>query len=117
MIIGFVLSGQGGWERSFLFLWVLNKIKVPLSCVPFIEKSWYPFQILESFRSEYENQLTVFARVLKKKAARKASRYFFFSLKKLVRLVMLKEFKPSPDSKMIKLLTFDILFPPLPHSR
>ena len=83
MIIGFVLSGQGRWERSFLFLWVLNKIKVPLSCVPFIEKSWYPFQILESFRSEYENQLTVFARLLKKKAARKASLYFFFFTKKV----------------------------------
>ena len=83
MIIGFVLSGQGGWERSFLFLWVLNKIKVPVSCVPFIGKSWYPFQILESFRSEYENQLTVFARVLQKKAARKASLYFFFFTKKV----------------------------------
>ena len=83
MIIGFVFSGQGGWQRSFLFLWVLNKIKVPLSCVLFIEKSWYLFQILESFRSEYENQLTVFARVLKKKAARKASFYFFFFTKKV----------------------------------
>ena len=88
MIIGFVLSGQGGWERSFLFLWILNKIKVPLSCVPFIEKSWYPFQILESFRSEYENQLTVFARVLKKKAARKASLYFFFFFTKKVSTVI-----------------------------
>ena len=83
MIIGFVLSGQGRWERSFLFLWVLNKIKVPLSCVPFIEKSWYPFQILESFRSEYENQLTVFARVLKKKGSPESfTLLFFFSLKK-----------------------------------
>ena len=26
--------------------------------------------------------------------------------------VILKEVKPSPDSKMIKLLTFDNLFPP-----
>ena len=78
MIIGFVLSGQGRWERSFLFLWVLNKIKVPLSCVPFIEKSWYPFQILESFRSEYENQLKVFARLLKKRQPGKLHFTFFF---------------------------------------
>ena len=39
------------------------------------------------------------------------------SPKKLVRLLILKEVKPSPDSKMIKLLTFDNLFPPLRHSR
>ena len=41
----------------------------------------------------------------------------FFSPKKLVRLFILKEVKPSPDSKMIKQLTFDNLFPPLRHSR
>ena len=35
----------------------------------------------------------------------------------LVRLFMLKEVKPSPDSKMITLLTFDNLFLPLRHSR
>ena len=39
----------------------------------------------------------------------------FFHQKKLVRLFILKEVKPSPDGKMIKLLTFDNLFPPLPH--
>ena len=83
MIIGFVLSGQGGWERSFLFLWILNKIKVPLSCVPFIEKSWYHFQILESFRSEYENQLTVFARLLKKKGSPESFTLLFFFAKKV----------------------------------
>ena len=41
----------------------------------------------------------------------------FFSPKKLVRLFILKEVKPSPDSRIIKLLTFDNLFPPLRHSR
>ena len=30
---------------------------------------------------------------------------------------ILKEVKPSPNSKMIKLLTFDNLFPPLRHNR
>ena len=37
----------------------------------------------------------------------------FFSTKKLVCLFILKEVKPSPEGKMIKLLTFDNLFPPL----
>ena len=37
----------------------------------------------------------------------------FFSPEKLVLLSLLKEVKPSPDSKMIKLLTSDNLFPPL----
>ena len=41
----------------------------------------------------------------------------FFSPKKLVRLNLLKEVKPSTDSEMIKLLTFDTLLPPLRHSR
>ena len=31
---------------------------------------------------------------------------------KLERLFLLKEFEPSPDRRMIKLLTFDNLFPP-----
>ena len=39
------------------------------------------------------------------------------SPKKFVRLFILKEVKPLPDSEMIKLLTFDNLFPPLRHSR
>ena len=45
--------------------------------------------------------------------------FTFFSPKKLVRLFILKEVKPSPDSKMIKRLTFEQynLFPPLGHSR
>ena len=39
-----------------------------------------------------------------KKTPRKAS-FYVFSPKKLVQLITLKEIKPSPDSKMIKLLT------------
>ena len=46
---------------------------------------------------------------------RKASLYFFSSIK-LALLSLLKELKPSPDSKMIKLLTFDNLFLPLRFS-
>ena len=37
--------------------------------------------------------------------------------KKLVRLLILKEVKPFPGSKMIKLLPLDNLFPPPRHSR
>ena len=52
----------------------------------------------------------------KKERALKAS-FYCPSPTKLVRLFILKEVKPSPDGKMIKLLTFDNLFPPLRHSR
>ena len=38
--------------------------------------------------------------------------YCTFLLEKLERLFLLKEFEPSPDRRMIKLLTFDNLFPP-----
>ena len=58
----------------------------------------------------------VFARVPQKKTARKAS-FYFFSPKNLVRLFILKEVKPSNDSRKINLLTFDNLLPPLRHSR
>ena len=47
---------------------------------------------------------------------RKASLYFFLP-EKLALLSLLKEVKPSPDPKMIKLLTFDNLFLLLRHSR
>ena len=69
------------------------------------------------FENEYENQLKVFARVFTKGHSGKLHFTFFFSAKKLVLLFILKEFKPSSRSKMIKLLTFDNLLPPLRHSR
>ena len=77
---------------------------------------------LESFRfedeeeCEYEIQLKLFVRVLKKDT-RQASFYFSFPPKKLVRLSILNEVTSSPDDKIIKLLTFNNLFPPLRHSR
>ena len=45
------------------------------------------------------------------KSSRKAS-FYHFSLEKLALLSLVKEVTPSPDRKMIKLLTFDDLFPP-----
>ena len=47
---------------------------------------------------------------------RKASLYFYLPEKPAL-LSLLKEVKPSPDRKMLKLLTFDNLFSPLRHSR
>ena len=44
------------------------------------------------------------------------SSLYFFSPRKLALLSLLMEVKPSADHKMIKLLTFDNLFPPLQHS-
>ena len=41
------------------------------------------------------------------------SSLYFFSPRKLALLSLLMEVKPSANHKMIKLLTFDNLFPPL----
>ena len=41
---------------------------------------------------------------------------YFFSPRKLALLSLLMAVKPSSYRKMIKLLTFDNLFPPLQHS-
>ena len=74
---------------------------------------------IKSFRFETSTStrfnlkfLRVFWKKEKKKTPWKASFYFFCSPKKLVRLYILKDVKPSPDSKMIKLVTFNNLFPP-----
>ena len=56
-----------------------------------------------------------FSRTLKISSSRKAS-FYHFSLKKLaLQLSLMKEVTPSSDRKMIKLLRFDKLFPPLRH--
>ena len=54
--------------------------------------------------------LNVFARVLKKRHPGKPHLTFFFSSIKLVRLFILKDVKPSLDSRMKELLTFDNSF-------
>ena len=66
---------------------------------------------------EYEIELKVLARVLKKKRHPRKTSFNFFSAKTLVWLFIMKEVKPFPDSKMIKLLTVDNLFSPLRYSR
>ena len=73
---------------------------------------------LESFRFEDQDevQFKVFVRILKK-GHPESFILLFFPPKKLVRLSILNQVKSSPDGKMIKLLTFNNLFPPLRHSR
>ena len=63
----------------------------------------------------FEDEILLFSRILKNYTSRKASLYDFF-LEKLAPLFLLKEVKPSPDSKVIKIPTFDDLFPSLQHS-
>ena len=60
--------------------------------------------------------LKVFSRILKIQIPRKAS-FYHFSPEKLALLPLVKEVAPSPDRKMINLLTFDILFSHFRHSR
>ena len=57
-----------------------------------------------------------FMHVPQKETPQKAS-FYVFSARKLVQIIILNEVKPSPYSKMIKLLTFNNLFLPLQHSR
>ena len=59
--------------------------------------------------------LKFFTHVLKKDTPESFTS--LFSPKKFARLFILKKVKPSPDRKLIKLLTFDNLFPPLRYSR
>ena len=56
-----------------------------------------------------------FCCILKMSTSRKAS-FYHISLEKLAQLSLVKEVKCFSDCKMIKLLTFDILFFPAQHS-
>ena len=67
------------------------------------------YRFKEEDEYEYKIWLDVFSRILKIKTSRKAS-FYLFSLEKLALLPLVKEVTPSPDRKMIKLLTFDNLF-------
>ena len=79
--------------------------------------------MLETFRFEDENHyeyeiwFKVFSRIVKKKIDTPEFFIVLFSAEKLALLSLLKEVEPSPDCKMLKLLTFDKLFPPLRHFR
>ena len=65
------------------------------------------FKFEDQDDDEYEIGLKVFSR--------KAS-FYHFSQEKLALLSLVKEITPPSDRKMIKLLTFDNLFPPVRHS-
>ena len=66
-------------------------------------------------RTSTRFDLKFFLHILKLQTPRKSS-FYHFLLEKLALLPLLKEVTPSPHCKMIKLLTFDNLFPPLRHS-
>ena len=55
-------------------------------------------ELIESFRFEDEYEYEFLRMFSNKKTPRKAS-FYFFSSKKLLRLLKLKEVKPSPDKK------------------
>ena len=65
---------------------------------------------VETFRleDEYEDLTCRFFRIFSKN--RQPASFYLLSPKQLALLSLLKEVKRSPDSKMIKLLTFDNLF-------
>ena len=67
-------------------------------------------------RTPAKRDLTlIFSCILKKHTPRKALLYFFHQ-KSQHGFFLLKEVKPSPDRKMVKLPTFENLFLPLRHS-
>ena len=80
------------------------------------QRGWETFRVEDENDYEYEIWFEVFSRIVKKQTPRNSSLYFF-SPEKIALLSLLKEVDPSPDCKMLKLLTFDNLFPPLRHSR
>ena len=77
--------------------------------------------IAETFRFEnegdYENKIYLNFFAYSQNIDSLESFSLHFSLEKLALLSLVKEVTPSPDRKMIKLLTFDILFSPTRHSR
>ena len=68
-------------------------------------------------RERVRDLTLIFFCVFSKKIHPGKLHFTFFSPEKLVQLFILKEVQRYLDSKMIKLLTFDNLFPPLRHSR
>ena len=70
---------------------------------------------LKIFR--FENEKDYKGEYSKKNRHARRLHFVLFSTRKVNRVMLLKEVEPSSDRKMIQLLTFDDLFPPLRHSR
>ena len=79
---------------------------------PTLEFHDISFRLNVPEREEEGIWLYVFPRILKIYTPRKASFYHFLP-EKLALLTLVEEATPSPDRKMIKLPTFDKLFPNL----
>ena len=83
---------------------------------PTLEFHDISFRLNVQEREEEGIWLYVFSRILKIYTPRKAS-FYHFPPEKLALLTLVKEATPSPDRKMIKLPTFDNLFPNLVPGR
>ena len=106
--------------------WPFEEVKLTAASldVPYSYPGHVLDLILESFRFEdsrkrvrVRNLTKSFCACSQKKRHPRRLHFTFISPKKLVRLFILKGLKPSPDSRMMKFLTFDNLFPPQRHSR
>ena len=73
--------------------------------------TWHSFKKREIFRLKDEIWLNFFfCMIFSKNIHPRKLHFSFLSPEKLAHLCLLKDFKPSPNCKMIKLLTFDNLF-------
>ena len=94
---------------------ILDSVRLDLSSsVNILQVETFRFKDENDY--EYEILLEVSSRLTKIWTPLKAS-FYHFSLEKLALLLLVKEATPSPDRKMIKLLTFDNLCSLLRHSR
>ena len=88
---------------------------VQMSCSDGVERLWP-----ETFRFEDENDQEIWFKVFFTCCQKINTPEFFIILflpEKVALLLLLEEFKTSPNCKMLKLPTIDNLFPPLRHSR
>ena len=80
------------------------------------QQQWRPLDSRTRTTTSARFELKFFRVFSKYRPPRKAL-FYHFSLEKLALLSLVDEVRGSPDRKMIKLLTFDILFSPPRHSR
>ena len=82
----------------------------------FVPCEWLAAKGLLYLRTSTSTKFNLkFSLLFSKKKSPGKLHFTFFHQKKLVRLFILKEVKPSPDGKIVKRLTFVKLVPPLQH--
>ena len=122
LILGYDMLFSCPLKNSYVNLWAFLWLEASLSAVRGIvlHSFWRESRkavawLLKIEAVRFEDEILLFSRILKNYTSRKVSLYDFF-LEKLAPLFLLKEVKPSSDSKVIKIPTFDDLFPSLQHS-